>query len=237
MNTQSHNPRYLLGFRDGERGVHSSRTMMLAELSQLLAITPESASIPEFRRAVVEENVLGKRSAGNRQSSFLRLSELYALDPAVPIYRVLRRLWDDDLEGRSLLALFCAVARDPLLRASAEVVLEAAEGATVTSDALGATVHRPLAPTTRKSIGQNLASSWAQAGFLAGIVAKTRARAQATPGAAAYALLLGFMEGHRGSLLLTTPWTRLLDRSPEDVLALVRAASRRAWWSTGRRAM
>lgn len=219
--------RQLLGFRDGDRGTHSSRTMMLAEMTTLLAALPPSAGRSRAMELVLEENVLGKRSASNRQSSFKRLSELYALDPAVPIYRVLRHLWDNDPEGRPLLALLCAVARDPLLRASAEVVLDAVVGATVTPEALGATVHRPLAPTTRKSISQNLASSWAQAGFLAGVATKTRIRARATPSTAAYALLLGFMEGHRGSLLLATSWIRLLDRAPEDVLVLVRAASRR----------
>ncbi len=198
-----------LGFRDGDKGTHSSRTLMLAELSAVLASVPPESGMADFRRAVVEENLLGKRTVTTREHTVRKLKALYGLNPALPVYRIMRGLWDEDPEGQPLLALLCAVARDPLLRGSVDQVLELADGAVITPDALGATVHRPLAATTRRSIGQNLASSWAQAGFLAGVMTKTRTRATATPGAAAYALALGFMEGHRGSLLLTTPWTRL----------------------------
>ena len=215
------------GFRDGDKGTHSSRTLMLTELSAVLSSVPPESGMTEYRRAVVEENVLGKRTVTTREHTVRKLKALYGFDPTIPVYRILRRLWDEAPEGRPLLALLCAVARDPLLRGSVDVVLEAAEGAPITPDMLAATVQRPLAATTRISTGQNLASSWAQAGFVAGVMTKTRARATATPGAAAYALALGFMEGHRGSLLLTTPWTRLLDRPADDVLALVRAAARR----------
>jgi hypothetical protein len=221
--------RKLLGFRDGDKGTHSSRTLMLAELTTLLAAAPPDATRSRLRELVVEDNLLAKRSAGNRLSTFKHLSELFALDVAVPLYRVMRRLWDEDAEGRPLLALLCAVARDPLLRRSVDVVLDTAHGTGLTSDKLAATVGRPLAPTTLASIGRNLASSWTQAGFLSGVATKTRTHPRATPGAAAYALLLGFMEGGRGSLLLTTPWTRLLDCPPEEVLNLVKQAARRGW--------
>lgn len=221
--------RQRLGFRDGDRGTHSSRTLMFAELSALLATAPRDASRSRLRELIVEENLLGKRSAGNRLSSFKHLSELYALDGAVPIFRVMRRLWDEDADGRPMLALMCAVARDPLLRASAGVVLDTPVGASLPSNQLAATVSRPLAATTLAAIGRNLASSWTQAGFLTGVMTKTRRRAHASPGAAAFALALGFMEGGRGSLLLTTAWTRLLDCPPDDVLTLVKQAARRGW--------
>lgn len=221
--------RQRLGFRDGDRGTHSSRTLMLTELSALLAAAPADAPRSRLRELIVEENLLGKRSAANRVSSFKHLSELYALDRAVPIFRVMRSLWDEDADGRPMLALMCAAARDPLLRASAGVVLEAPEGSNLTSNELAATIARPLAATTLAAVGRNLASSWTQAGFLAGVMTKTRRRAPATPGAATFALALGFMEGGRGSLLLTTFWTHLLDRSPDEVLTLVRQAARRGW--------
>ena len=225
--TTAHRAR--LGFRDGDRGAHTSRTMMLSELAVLLDAAPADAPRARLRELIVDENLLGKRSAENRMNTFKRLSELYALDVSVPVYRLLRRLWEEDAEGRPMLALLCAAARDPLLRGSADRVLDAPEGAVVTPDQLAATVHRPMAASSRKAIGQRLASSWTQAGFLAGVVPKIRVRPHATPGAAAYALALGFMEGGRGGLLLTTPWIRLLDRPADEALALVRLAARRGW--------
>ncbi len=229
MTRSASDNRERLGFRDGDKGTHSSRTMMLGELGTLLDAAPPEAPRSRLRELIVDENLLGKRSAGNRLTTFKRLSELYALDVAVPVYRLMRRLWEEDAEGRPLLALLCAVARDPLLRGSAGLVLEAPDGTVLTPHELAATVHRPMATSSRIAIGQRLASSWSQAGFLAGVTNKTRTRARATPGAAAYALALGFMEGGRGSLLLTTPWTRLLDCPPDEVLSLVRQAARRGW--------
>ena len=51
-----------LGFRAGDKGTHTSRTMMLEELTQLLATCPASASRADITQAVVEQNCLGKRT-------------------------------------------------------------------------------------------------------------------------------------------------------------------------------
>ena len=48
------------GYRFGGRGTHTSRTMMLAELTDLLAALPASAARDDYEVAVVEHNSLGK---------------------------------------------------------------------------------------------------------------------------------------------------------------------------------
>jgi hypothetical protein len=63
---------------------------MLAELTTLLASVPASASKAERRSAIVSENVLGKKTTSTRKSTAQRLSELYALDPSVPLFRLLQ---------------------------------------------------------------------------------------------------------------------------------------------------
>jgi hypothetical protein len=60
-------------------------------------------------------------------------------------------------------------------------------------------------------------------------VKKIRAAVQPTPGAAALALLLGYMEGTRGELLFETKYTKLLDAAPERCMELAEQASRRGW--------
>ena len=229
MSRTADNHRERLGFRDGDKGTHSSRTLMLTELEQVLAATPPEACVADFRRVVVENNVLGKRTATTREHTVRKLKALYGLDPTIPVYRVMRRIWTDDAEGHPLLALLCAVARDPLLRASVNVVLEAPLGSEVTLAKLAETVRPSFSASTRDAIVSHLVSTWAMAGFLTGTTRKIRTRAHATPGTAAYALALGFMEGGRGSLLLSTPWSRLLDRSPDEVLSLVQQAARYGW--------
>src|ERR1019366_386344 len=79
-----------LGFKFGDKGAHTSRTIMLAELSTVLHQRPASATRADYANAVVGENCLGKHTASTRKLSLQRLSEMYALDPAVPLFRLLR---------------------------------------------------------------------------------------------------------------------------------------------------
>lgn len=217
------------GFVFGERGPHSHATLMVQGLQVIFAASSPVASLADYAKLVTEENVLGKRTATARNHTWNNLVNLYAMDPGVPVFRILRALWHQEPEGGPLMALLCALARDPLLRGSVEPVLSTPLGKTLSSGTLAATVTRQMTPTTKKAIGTRMLSSWAQAGFLDSPRKRHRVHPGATPAAATYALALGFMQGVRGSLLLTTPWTRMLDCSGDERLALVRQASRRGW--------
>src|SRR3954465_13873083 len=81
-----------------------------------------------------------------------------------------------------------------------------------------------LRATTAKSLAQNAASSWTQAGFLKGAVRKERVRAVATPVTATYAALLASLCGFGGALLLESRWMDVLDRPIEERLRLLRQA-------------
>ena len=64
----------LWGFRSGERGTHTSRTIMLDELSLLLAAVPgAAASRRDYTEAVLDGNCLGKRTAATRKLSLQEL--------------------------------------------------------------------------------------------------------------------------------------------------------------------
>ncbi len=202
---------------------------MIRDLHALFGATGVAASMHDYARVIVDENVLGKRTAGARKHTLNNLLNLYALDRAVPVFRIFRDLWEQDPDGQPLLAMLCAVARDPLLRASVGAVADTPLGTPLASATLADTVTRDMTPATKKGIGTRMLSSWAQAGFLDTPRKRNRIHPRATAGTAAYALALGFMEGGRGSLLLTTPWTRLLDCPTDEVLALVRQAARRGW--------
>jgi predicted nucleic acid-binding protein len=83
----------------------------------------------------------------------------------------------------------------------------------------------PLSPDT----AQRLASSWSQAGYLKGRARKIRTRPYVTPVVAAFAVLLGYLCGVRGSLLLDCTWTRLLDCSLSELTDLVTETSKQGW--------
>ena len=222
-----------LGFRSEAQSVHGSRTIMLADLTLLLDAVPAGTTHDDYERAITEDNVLGKRTASTRLWAWKKLRELYALDPEVTTFRILRHLWDADPQGRRVLALLAAMARDALLRASAPVIIEAELGDPVKKEELRDAVVRVrgerFAATTLKSLLANLFSSWAQAGHLTGSREKRRARPSVTPGAIAFALALGYMTGARGLGLFSTPWTAVLDVPPTELHDLAREASRRGW--------
>lgn len=94
-----------LGFRVADSGPHTSKTLMLQELEALLAVVPAEATAKAYRAAIVEENVLGKRTLSTRKETASRLTALHGLDPSKPLFRVLRRLWAVDPEAHPQLAL------------------------------------------------------------------------------------------------------------------------------------
>src|SRR4051812_39589800 len=108
------------GFVNSPVGTHTSRTLMLAELTRVLDGSCPAAGAEEMRRLVVAENLTLKRTEATRRETFRRLRELYALDPRVLLYRALRDLWPAAESERPLLALLCAAARDPHLQATAQ---------------------------------------------------------------------------------------------------------------------
>lgn len=218
------------GFRFGARGTHTSRTMMLAEIQTLLAVLPPSSSRQAYSDAILEDNLLGKQTAATRKQTDQRLGELYALDPKVPLFRVLRRVWAVDEPGRPLIALLCCLARDPLLRATASIVLGLGEGEELVRTSLLDELRREVGERMNDSIldkvARNTASSWTQSGHLQGRVRKKRHLVDPTPGAVAIALWLGAMEGKAGEGLTTTLWAKALDRPPHLLLDLTLEARR-----------
>ena len=72
------------GFRFGDRGTPTSRTLMLSELETVLASTPLEASRKAYADAIIFDNIADKRTSATRRLTNQRLGELYALDPAVP---------------------------------------------------------------------------------------------------------------------------------------------------------
>lgn len=228
-----------LGFSFERGGVHTSRTMMLAELRALLSFVDAADAVKaDYLEAIRTANCLGKRSGKTRTLTFRHLADLYALDPSLLVFRALRFFWQRDVDGQPLLAALCAYARDPLLRATAPVVLGFPEGTAVTREAMEDLIDAQepgrFSKATLKSTAQNINSSWTQSGHIAGRVRKVRARAVATPGTISLALLLGYVSGLRGESLFKSDYTKMLDCSFERTIELAEDASRRGWISLKR---
>jgi hypothetical protein len=203
---------------------------MLDELASTFASLPVSAQPPAYSSAIIEENCLRKQTVANRRHSLQHLRELYALDPAVPLFRVLGRLWPIDPPARPLLALLGSLARDPLLLATAPAIVDMPEGAeyqrTTMRTTIGTFVGARLNEATIDKAIRNIASSWAQSGHLQGRTFKVRRVVKATPAAIAFALYLANAAGFHGQEILTSGWVKVLDCATSAAMGLALEAKR-----------
>jgi hypothetical protein len=203
---------------------------MLEELQALLANCPPDATRNDYISAVLEDNCLGKRTAATRKLSCQRLSELYALDPEVLLFRVMRRRWYTNRDGQPILALLLALARDPLLRASAPPILQMRPGEELSrqqmTDALSRAAGNRLSDSTLDKVMRNAASSWTQSGHLKGRGRKIRQRVRPTAATTSFALLLGYLTGTRGASLFETFWAQVLDAPAGELMRLAMDARR-----------
>lgn len=214
-------------------GAHGSRTIMLSELRSLFAICPKKATLDDYRKAVIEGNVLLKNTDSTRQESIRRLRELYSLNKEHVIFRTLRDLWDHEQDAQPFMAALCVVARDPLFRVTSEVIINTPPENSVTPQMISLSIKNQfpgrLNDTSLANIGRHAASSWKQSGHLRGRSKKVRVQAECHPTSVAYALLLGHLCGAQGASLFQTGWAKLLD-SPDYILReLVVQASRQGW--------
>lgn len=222
------------GFCFERSGVHTARTIMVKELQMLFEyVSSESASKTDYKKAIIEENCLLKRSGRNRDLTFRHLADLYILESSYLLFRALRYFWYRDTQGRNLLALLCAYTTDPLLRRHGSFVLSLSLGTTITSqdseDFIEKNNPGRFSPATLKSTAQNINSSFTQSGHLSGRINKKRTKVYPTPGSVAYALLLGYLTGARGESLFTTEYAKILDSTPEELSQLAAEASSRGW--------
>jgi hypothetical protein len=218
------------GIKFSSGGAHISRTMMLAELSAVLANVPQGSSAADYREAILERNVLGKTTDSTRRESLRRLRELYALDEATPIFGLLRKLQAIDTASLPLLAVQVAWARDPLLRATTPPVIDASEGQRVETASLAlafeAAFPNQYSELSRNQTARHAASSWTQSGHLAGRAKKVREQIKPTVVAVTMAFFLGDIAGYHGAAVFINPWCCLLDLNPDRAKAMGSEAHR-----------
>jgi len=216
---------------DVSGGPSTSQTIMVSSLRRLLSELPPVVAQSAYRAAVMDENVLGKATVSGREWAFRQLRRFYALDPQSLLFRALRDLWEYDPNGQPLLAVQCALARDPVLRASAAVIVDSAPGEVLTASDFQAAIESKFPAVynenTLHTTAQKVASSWDQAGYLYQEIPRSKVRVRVHPSSAAtaYALMLGYLQGGRGQALFDTLWVKLLDQAPSHLLDLAAAAS------------
>lgn len=222
------------GLKTGKGGAHLARTIMLDEISLLLeSVELSSASQELFAEAIIEDNVLNKRSQKTRQLTYRHLVDLYSLDPDIPIFRTLLFLWQRAPESHSQLAALCAYSRDALFSQSAPFILKASEGQHIQRENLEAFIEQRhpdrFSPATLKSLAQNINSSWTQVGLLKGRSKKVRQTLSPQAGSVCLALWLGYLHHLRGVSLFQSEYMKVLECSADKGFELAQEAARKGW--------
>ena len=153
----------------------------------------------EYRAAILDGNCLGKPIFSSRQKSQKHLFELYGLDPALALFRQLRRFAAEAPPSLPLLALTCAFCRDPQLRAGFALIeaLKPAEILTRTQMVahLETTFPARFSPVMLESLATRLSVTWGATGHLKGTAKRARSLPVTTPAACTYALFAGYLIG------------------------------------------
>lgn len=202
--------------------------MMLAELSRIMAHGIEQGSF----EVSFADNVAGKRSKANKDKTNLSLRNLYRFDLTDPAFAAFLWFWKNSQEAdHPILTLLFAISNDFLLSESIEIVQNAPLNQKVTVESLEANLARlhpgRYSPASLRSISQNLASSWKQAGFILGKVKNIRVQPEISYRVVTFGMLLGYLEGMRGEFLLASRYIRSLCLSESQVRELIGDAARR----------
>ena len=218
-----------LGFSQARVGGHSARSMMFLEMLALVRAMPLAIEKQELASAIVDDNILDKPTRGSRAKSWRHLVELYGMDPSVALFRVLWSFGHTDIDALAQLCLVCAYARDPQLRHSFELVRSLGIGAVLTREAMERKLEEGFpgrfSPIMKKSMAQNVNTSWTFSGHLAGRSTKIRVHPVAHPVSAAYAMFVGYLAGLRGELLLGSTYGSLVSSSLPELRAAVALAA------------
>lgn len=218
-----------LGFKYGRNGAHSSRTMMLSEISELFSHRPVTANARAYQEDIEQYNILNKPTLKARQLTWRHLTDLYGMSNEIPLFRIFRLFWDADASARPLLACQMGLARDPLLRISQQKIRSLKIGEAIQRQEMEALFAEQFperfSPATLKSVAQNVNGTWTNAGYLQGRTKKHRSEPVIRAVNVAFALVLSYLQGVTGNRLFNTEWIQMLECRTERLLELARMAS------------
>jgi hypothetical protein len=222
-----------LGFTPNLTGGHMARSMMFNEIEVLQSALPIDTTPPDYKDAIEEQNILGKPTQSSRHKSYRHLMELYGLDPSLVIFRTMRRLGQEAPTDLPLLAMLCTYCRDLQLRRSFELISTLTPGEHLTRDRMEQHLEESFpsqfSPAMKKSLAQNINTSWTASGHLQGRSKKLRTLPRSGWASSTFAMFLGYLLGLRGQILLDSVFGQLVAADPAQLVSHLQTASSRGW--------
>jgi hypothetical protein len=182
--------------------IHTSRTIMFAEVAKVMDYSIENNNFLES----LGLNVTGKKSSSGveKTANYLRL--LYGFDLNNKYFTAFKYFWSIvESADKPSLAFIYAINHDDLLAESMYVMLETKPGSKATIELFEQNIEtyhpNKYSDNTRRSMAQNIASSWKQAGFLVGKVKNIRTQPAITYNVACFAFFMAYLKGDRGEFI------------------------------------
>jgi hypothetical protein len=208
--------------------VHTARTMMFWELSKVMDF---SVDLDNYQ-ASMKANVFGKKSQDGLQQTAKFLNRLYGFDLSSSQFKSFKHFWlNSDFYERQLISFVCAFQNDYLLQESLSVLVNAKIGDKVEIELFMENIEKfhpkRFTDNTLRSVAQNIASSWKQAGLISGKVKNIRTQPEISYKVVAFAMLLSFLEGDRGDFIMHSNCVNALCLGETKLRELAVEASKR----------
>jgi hypothetical protein len=176
--------------------------MMYAELEKVMAYSIDGNTFLES----LGHNVTGKKSNSGIEKTARYLKSLYGFDIQFPPFIAFKYFWKiSDSNEKPLIAFVYAITQDDLLAESIQVLQSVKPGEKATIELFEEVIEKyhpnQYSANTRRSMAQNIASSWKQAGFIVGKVKNIRTQPEITYRVACFAFLLAYINGDRGDFI------------------------------------
>jgi hypothetical protein len=208
--------------------IHTARTLMFTELSKVMDFSIENDSYFES----LENNILRKKSQDGVKKTTAFLTQLYSFDTNFIPFKVLKYFWLNTEESeKPILALLFAIYSDYLLTESISVVSETKLGDKVEIEKLEVNIEKHhfnrFTKNTLRSVAQNIASSWKQAGFINGKIKNIRTQPDITYNIVAFAFIMAYLNDLRGDFIISSKWVKALCINENQLRELAIEASKR----------
>ena len=175
---------------------------MFAEFEKVMSHSLENLNFLE----ALESNVTGKKSGSGIHYTASFLKRLYGFRLDDPCFLALIYFWKlSEPNERPLITLLFAVLNDDILAESKDVIHSVEPGQKVNVDLIEAMIIQfqpnSYSANTLRSMAQNIASSWKQAGYIQGKIKNVRSEPTITFRVACFAFLLAYLRGDRGDYI------------------------------------
>lgn len=219
-----------IGFRGVNGTIHTSQTILSENAIVLIEDIGSLAGAwnrDSLVQSIVVKNIFGKRTDSARAGGLRDMISLYGFDAPPSALKALFSLWSATT-NRALLLGQLGIARDPILRATAPVILSMQPGEAAGFRTMSTYLDRAypgrFSSGTLRAVGERCISSWGQMGHLRPGRVRERVSVIAETAHAAFASFLAICCGFTGRSILESGWFRMLDLNPEQAMSLLRRA-------------